>query len=107
MPFELFAAVLGFVVASVLLPLVIRWAREQSLLDFPDDIRRRHAAPTPRLGGVAVFLAVALTSAVVIGMAQTDPAPSSIAMWPGLLLGASIIFVIGLIDDIRGVVPIL
>src|ERR1041385_8437684 len=106
MSFELLAAVLGFVVAFTLLPLVIRWAREQSLLDVPDDFRRRHAAPTPRIGGVAIFLAVALTSAVVYGLSQTSGVPVLPPMWPGMLLGASIVFVIGLIDDIRGVVPV-
>ena len=102
MSFELLAAAGGYVVASTLLPLVIRWAREQSLLDFPDDIRRRHAAPTPRLGGVAIFVAVVLTS--LVGLASAGGVPR---LWPGLLLGASIVFVIGVIDDIRGVVPVI
>jgi UDP-GlcNAc:undecaprenyl-phosphate/decaprenyl-phosphate GlcNAc-1-phosphate transferase len=104
MIFELVAAVVGFVVASALLPVVIRWAREQSLLDFPDDIRRRHAAPTPRLGGIAIFVAVALAS--IVGLAEAG-APGVPTIWPGLLLGASIVFVIGVIDDIRGVPPLM
>src|SRR5437868_15302877 len=101
MSFELLAAVLGFVVAFTLLPVVIRWAREQSLLDVPDDFRRRHAAPTPRIGGVAIFVAVAIASGIALALSQTRGVPVLSSMWPGLLLGSSIVFIIGLIDDIR------
>src|ERR1043165_7293464 len=107
MSFELLAAVLGFVVAFTLLPIVIRWAREQSLLDMPDDFRRKHAAPTPRIGGVAILLAVPVTCTVVYALSQTSGVPVLSPMWPGLLLGTSIVFTIGLIDDIRGVIPII
>jgi UDP-GlcNAc:undecaprenyl-phosphate/decaprenyl-phosphate GlcNAc-1-phosphate transferase len=101
---ELLAAVGGFAIASMFLPLVIRWARQQSVLDYPDDIRRRHASPTPRLGGVAIFTAVALAGMIGLVQGGTPGIPS---IWPGLLLGASIVFVIGVIDDIRGVLPIM
>src|SRR5579862_9232653 len=98
---ELVAGVLGFCLASLLLPLVIRWAREQSLLDVPDDVRRRHASPTPRLGGVAVFIAIVLAAATVfVWEARTSPTGVVIhPLWPGILFGAAIVFVIGLIDD--------
>src|SRR5690349_11571692 len=107
MPLELVAGVLGFALASVLLPIVIRWAREQSLLDMPDDERRHHSTPTPRVGGVAVFIAVVLTASVFFGWDQLAAGDGPPQIWLGILIGGSIVFVTGLIDDIRGVVPVL
>jgi UDP-GlcNAc:undecaprenyl-phosphate/decaprenyl-phosphate GlcNAc-1-phosphate transferase len=105
MPIDLLAAIVGFTLASALLPLLIRWALQQSLLDFPDDIRRRHTTPTPRIGGVAVFVATALTATILLSWEQSTTGTSMTALWPGLLAGAAIVFITGLLDDIRGVVP--
>jgi UDP-GlcNAc:undecaprenyl-phosphate GlcNAc-1-phosphate transferase len=107
MSVELLAGLLGLVVSSVLLPLVIRWGREQSLLDIPDDGRRRHAAPTPRVGGVAVFISVVLVSSLLVGWEQMSSGAEPAPLWLALLIGAAIVFVTGLVDDIRGVVPVL
>ena len=106
---ELVAGAFGFGVVSLLLPLIIKWARGKSLLDVPDDDRRRHAAPTPRLGGIAVFLAMVLAGAAVFAWdARNAPALGQVhPLWIGFLIGASIVFAIGLIDDIRGVSPLL
>ncbi|MDQ6988113.1 MAG: MraY family glycosyltransferase [Mariprofundaceae bacterium] len=52
-------------VASALLtfafmPVVIRLAKRMGAMDYPDE-RRVHQQPTPRIGGLAVFLAVNIT----------------------------------------------
>lgn len=109
MPLELIAGLLGLAFASALLPLVTRWARELSLLDIPDDDRRRHAVPTPRVGGVAIFVAVVLATAIVLTLARTmsEQQIQMTPIWPALLLGAAIVWVTGLVDDIRGVVPMI
>src|SRR4051812_5738263 len=106
---ELLAAVFGYVVVALLLPPIIKWARSRSLLDMPDEGRRKHAAPTPRLGGVAIFIAIVIAGAAIfvwdarnaVSIAAVHP------LWRGFLIGASIVFFIGLIDDIRGVSPLL
>jgi len=102
---ELVAGVLGFALASLLLPLVIRWAVERSVLDIPDDVRHRHSAPTPRVGGIAVFVAVILAALAALWWNPSALGAHTAPFWPGVLLGATIVFVTGLVDDIRGVVP--
>ncbi|MBP7055789.1 MAG: undecaprenyl/decaprenyl-phosphate alpha-N-acetylglucosaminyl 1-phosphate transferase [Candidatus Omnitrophica bacterium] len=83
--------------AYLLTPFVKKMAIKSGYLDHPKN-NKVHAHPTPLLGGVSIFVAflvALLTKAPVI----SAPAVS------GLLLGASILFVIGLIDDKMGMMP--
>jgi UDP-GlcNAc:undecaprenyl-phosphate GlcNAc-1-phosphate transferase len=66
------------------------------------DVRKVHQRVTPQSGGVAMFLGMLLTWAVaasIPGLDQLFRGPSSEAL--GLILGATAIFVVGLIDDFR------
>ena len=60
------AAAVGFAVAfllAVLLtPVVSLVAWRAGLLDHPEDDRRMHRLPVPRLGGLAIFAAIAIPS---------------------------------------------
>jgi UDP-GlcNAc:undecaprenyl-phosphate/decaprenyl-phosphate GlcNAc-1-phosphate transferase len=100
---------LGLIFVAALLtslcatPLVIRVALQNSLLDRPGE-RRVHTQPVPRLGGVAVFVAtlVGLGLAVALGwMRDGINAPLVV----GLVLGGGILFVTGLVDDVRTLSP--
>ncbi|UCD50463.1 MAG: undecaprenyl/decaprenyl-phosphate alpha-N-acetylglucosaminyl 1-phosphate transferase [Phycisphaerales bacterium] len=99
-----FAVFLGSLTLALLLtPLVIRVARRMKVLDRP-GIRTVHTNPIPRIGGVAIFLsAMCLIVAVCfrdndIGAAfRQNPIQLSV-----LLSTATFIFVVGLIDDVRG-----
>lgn len=89
--------------ALLLTPLVIRLARRMKVLDRP-GIRTVHTNPIPRIGGVAIFLAAMCLIVAVcflnndIGAAfRQDPLQLSV-----LLCTAVFIFVVGLIDDVRG-----
>jgi UDP-GlcNAc:undecaprenyl-phosphate GlcNAc-1-phosphate transferase len=81
----------AFAVALLLsLPLCLllaRWAPRLGLLDRPGP-RKSHATPTPRAGGVAVYLAV---------LAATPLLPAAL---PAALLGLPV-FLVGLADDLR------
>jgi len=89
--------------AIVLTPLVIRLARRIGAVDRP-GIRSVHTRPTPRIGGVAIFLSsmCVIVSLLflnnTIGQTFRDVRPQVIT----LLICASIVFLIGLIDDLRG-----
>lgn len=89
--------------ALTLTPLVIRFAIARRLFDAPDGQRRIHSVPVPRIGGVAVFGAflLALGAAHVAGILPTQDLRFAI----GLLLGTSLLFLLGLLDDVRGVQP--
>ncbi|CAA9478937.1 MAG: Undecaprenyl-phosphate alpha-N-acetylglucosaminyl 1-phosphate transferase [uncultured Rubrobacteraceae bacterium] len=79
---------LAFLVAGALVPLLVRFAVGRSLLDVP-NLRSSHEVPTPRLGGIAIFVGA------LVGIVVLPPEGA----WP-LLLAAALIWAVGLIDDL-------
>lgn len=99
----LFVCLCSMFVALLVTPAVIWLARRLKAVDRP-GIRTVHTRPVPRIGGVAIFLsAMALILAVLllnnaIGDAFRNVKPQLIT----LFCSASFIFLIGLVDDLRG-----
>jgi len=102
------AATLGFVITLGVMPWVMRLAREYRILDFPDAERRLHAEPIPRIGGLAIFVALVCAASLVLGWERvfTSGTASSELMRPGFVVGAIIVVITGVIDDVRGVTPL-
>lgn len=73
------------------------WLRARAVLDLPND-RSNHDVPTPRGGGIAVVLAVAIGIAVLI-LARPD---LTTGLSPAVLLAALALAGLSWIDDIRG-----
>jgi UDP-GlcNAc:undecaprenyl-phosphate GlcNAc-1-phosphate transferase len=92
----------SFVFALLLTPLVRNLAWRFGFIDHPDQKRKIHAAPTPRMGGVAIFVSVVGAFCLLLGVRLTSGA----IVWEGLPLvlrlfpALAVIFTIGLIDDI-------
>jgi UDP-GlcNAc:undecaprenyl-phosphate GlcNAc-1-phosphate transferase len=106
---QLTAAFLGFFITLAIMPWVIRIAHKYDILDYPNEERRVHDDPIPRIGGVALFASALVAAAIVIGWEFFHGSfrlPLGPAL-PGVLLGCVIVFVTGLIDDVRGVTPAL
>lgn len=97
---------LGFGLTVALIPWIIRASVRVGLLDQPDNLRRVHTTAVPRLGGVAIFIATATAAAVLITWSLSFgaelPYPT---LLPGLVLGATLVFLTGLFDDLKGVSP--
>jgi len=72
---------------------LIRWAPRLGLVDYPSD-RKVHTRPTPRAGGLAIFVAVILTLLLAVFSFQF-----SVFSFQSLLSGA--IVLLGLLDDLR------
>ena len=87
--------------ALLLTPLVGRGSTLLGLVDAPGG-RKVHAHSVPRLGGLAVLLAAGLAIALVplLRPGSIEPLPWQ-AMRPFLIAGG-LIFLGGLIDDVRG-----
>lgn len=98
----LFGAAFG--VCLMLTPFVRGLARRWGLVDRPDGRRKIHKTPTPVCGGVAVYLAASATLAVGLWLmpAFRDNLGLSWSSFLALFLAASVIAVVGLIDDLRG-----
>jgi UDP-GlcNAc:undecaprenyl-phosphate GlcNAc-1-phosphate transferase len=109
----------AFALSAALVPVAGALARRFRVLDDPGP-RKVHRAPTPRIGGVAVFFAFALVVlAGYFGVPVLSRVPwvqahlaAPVAMLQeayrvegklaALLLGAAIAFLVGLLDDVLG-----
>lgn len=87
----LLALLAAAVVSFLATPLVKQLACKVGAIDVPRDERRMHKVPIPRLGGLAIFIAFMFS---VLLFADID------RQMQGILLGAVIIVVLGVLDDI-------
>ncbi|HTT87741.1 MAG TPA: MraY family glycosyltransferase [Acidimicrobiales bacterium] len=81
---------------------VRRLAQRTGFVAEPDE-RRVHTRVTPYGGGVAMFLAFAVSMGVASQLPQLRGIFQGSSEPLGLVLGAAVIFVVGLADDIRDV----
>jgi UDP-GlcNAc:undecaprenyl-phosphate GlcNAc-1-phosphate transferase len=88
-----FGVALGISVS--LTPLVAHWGRTHGMVDVPRN-DRWHRQPTPLLGGIAIYVG---TSVAILLFAPRD------ARLIGLLVGGTVLFLTGLIDDFRHLRP--
>ena len=85
------ALVVAFLVAVITTPVVKNLAFKMGAVDVPKDNRRMHDHPIPRMGGLAIFLGFLLSVLVFLDLNN---------QLRGMLLGAVIIVVLGIFDDI-------
>ncbi len=86
----LYVLTLSFLVSYLCIPVVRRIAQRLNIVDNP-DARKIHKTPTALLGGVAVYIAFA--SAIIYTNSYS-------LELKGVAVGATIVFIAGLIDDI-------
>lgn len=97
---NIFVIVLVTVVASLILtPLVIKFAVRFGAVDIPKDNRRVHNKPIPLLGGLVIY------GSFLLGLFLRK-GPISLYQ-VGILSGATIIVVGGVIDDLKELKPAL
>ncbi len=90
------ASVLSGVIAFVMTPPIRALAKRVGAVDVPEDSRRMHKKPIPRMGGLAIFLGFTAASFLFAQISST-----LLAIW----LGGLIIVAMGVIDDIFRVHP--
>ena len=83
--------------------IIIRLAQRSNIMDAP-DIRKVHSKPVPRIGGVAIFVSVIGIIIPVLFLTSVGRDTSLFTDSKGvfLLLAVSLIFLVGFVDDIRG-----
>lgn len=91
------ALVVAMLVTMAAMPLVRRLAIRLGAIDMPgivgtDSERHLHTAPTPRMGGLAIFLGFCLSMALFVQLNQRLAA---------MLAGALVIVLLGMTDDVR------
>jgi UDP-GlcNAc:undecaprenyl-phosphate GlcNAc-1-phosphate transferase len=90
------ALISTFFISILCVPLATQLARNLGAIDPPDE-RKVHKVEMPRLGGLAIFAAFMLS--LIIFTKVTGP-------MLGLVLGATIIFLVGAADDIYHLSPL-
>jgi UDP-GlcNAc:undecaprenyl-phosphate GlcNAc-1-phosphate transferase len=93
------------VASASLVPAVKRVAAAVGAVDQPVSRRQIHARPIPRLGGVAVFLPVVAAVWLTIQYFPPDNQRLTGPQLAALLVAFASVFLVGLLDDIRGVKP--
>ena len=91
-----FLFLLSCLLATFFTPLSMALAVKVRAIDLPDGRRKLHASPTPRLGGVGVFFAVA---AVALFLLSSSPERSA---W---LTGGALLAALGVSDDVFALSP--
>jgi len=104
--------VLAAASCAIVTPLVRRMAFAVGVFDEPDEDRRVHTQPTPRLGGVAIFIGFMLALFAMLNVALNNNfvihhylGTRDLAEVIGLLFGATLMLGIGLWDDIMRMRP--
>jgi len=90
---SLLPGILSLILAFMVTPLVIKFAYKIGIIDNPKKNKHPkviHTYPTPRGGGLAIYLAILISTLVFL------PIDKHLI---GILLGATMIVIMGIIDD--------
>lgn len=91
----------SFTVTFLLTPLVRKLATRYGVVDKP-DARRPHKRTTARGGGIAVVIGVYAASLLAMACSWTQMSSN---WWLHFIGASSVLAVIGIIDDVRGMRP--
>lgn len=103
-----FTLVIAFVCSFFLTPLVKKLAEFCKIVDLPNE-RKVHTSPTPRWGGVAIYVSFFLAVLFVIFLSgwAASPTQKKIEFFSlrhekqflGILVAGTVLFLMGIIDD--------
>lgn len=86
----------AFVLSFFFTPVARQLAFKLGILDIPKDDRKVHKEPIPYLGGAAIYASAIFT---ILIFSELDKTSVSI------MIGGTVVFLIGLIDDINDISP--
>jgi len=92
---HIIGAVISYLLGVFIVPLVIAYSKKQGLIDVPNE-RKIHDRPISRLGGIAIWASTMLTFLFLVFLSYYPYG----SLLSGILLGSSLMFLLGLIDDI-------
>lgn len=92
------ALLISVAIAFVTAPLSIKIAQAMGIIDRPKDARRVHKNPTPRFGGMSIFLGSMV--------AMTIPAQMNHKIMVAML-GGMLMYVVGILDDMYDLKPVI
>lgn len=100
----------SFIVAFLFTPIMRVVATHYDVVDRPDRLRKMHSEPVAYLGGVAVFLGwlagLAITQFLTLHSVPIGWQTDHLIIKFSIVIGACVIIMLGLWDDIRGLKPV-
>jgi len=90
-------AIITALVSFIITPLVKKFAIRINAIDVPKDERRVHCKPVPVMGGLAIYISFVIGVTLYNGILTTSQL--------GIIIGATIIVMGGMIDDIKDLSP--
>ena len=92
---HIIGAFVSYLIGVFIVPFVIEFSQKEGLVDLTNE-RKIHTNPISRLGGIAIWSSTILTFLCLV-LLSYYPYGSLLS---GILLGGSLMFLLGLIDDI-------
>ena len=92
---HIIGTIIAYIFGVFLVPLVIAFSKKEGLVDLPNE-RKIHKIPVSRLGGVAIWASTMLTFLSLIFLSYYPYG----SLLSGILLGSSLMFLLGLVDDV-------
>ncbi|MDA7617980.1 undecaprenyl/decaprenyl-phosphate alpha-N-acetylglucosaminyl 1-phosphate transferase [Verrucomicrobia bacterium] len=103
MRFSIFMPFVEALMVCVFLTPLVRWGGSRlGILDQPDGQRKTHTMPTPRCGGVAVYLSFLISILIFFAFVKKEsllPSTEYYRLWV-VVIGGGIAMLMGLADDI-------
>ena len=94
---QIIGAVISYLLGVFIVPFVIYFSKVNNLVDKPNE-RKIHHTPISRLGGIAIWLSAMLTFLMLVVLSYYPYGK----LLSGILLGSSLMFLLGLVDDVFG-----
>lgn len=92
----LIAFLISVTTSFIVTPIIILLSKKINAVDLPDQVRKFHDGVKPTLGGIALFLGA------LAGLLYLQPAHPQML---SIIIGAIIIIVVGIIDDLYDMKP--
>ena len=92
---HIIGTIIAYILGVFLVPLVIDFSKKEGLVDLP-NARKIHTTPISRIGGVAIWTSTMLSFLSLVFLSYYPYG----SLLSGILLGSSLMFLLGLVDDI-------
>src|SRR6478672_1739192 len=91
--------IFAFILAAIITPLVRFFAHRTGAVDVPRPPRNLHTHVVAKLGGLAIYLSVAVATLIYIYSGSIDPMIVPFKFIWAMLLGGAVLMVGGFLDD--------
>ena len=96
----------AFVITLIVTPISIVVARRTGAMDIPKDSRRVHDRPIPRIGGIGMYVGISVAYLLAVKLGLCDFRGIDDLELYGVFFGGTVMFLVGLIDDVKGMKPL-